>query len=517
MTNDTEEDAPTPSVTTRRHFLKNGAAASLVAGAGYGSYRLFFGGMATFDTSQLPQGGSLPIPPLLEDQGSGIELVARSSSTEFIAGAASTTWGFNQGFLGPTIRVRRGQTVPFSITNELDEVITSHWHGLHIPGVIDGGPFNLIEPSQAWEFEMDVAQQASTNWYHSHVHGSTGRQVIMGLAGMFLIEDDNSDALDLPSTYGVDDIPLIVQDRTFLSDGSMFADIGGGVFLGETLVVNGAIDPDVELQAKRNRLRILNGANGRLFEFFMSDGSPLVKVASEGGFLNSPVDVESLFLSPGERAEVIVDLSNHAVGDVLVLRSVNVNGDGGMDDEFDVLRITVTEALLANPELATVLNEVPLASELVSSVDVVAERDFVLRQNAINGVAFDHAVVNHVSQVGTWELWNLSGGAHPFHVHGASFLVTARNGREPSPEDAGWRDTVFVGNGTQVLVRFDHEAPAEATYMYHCHLMGHEDAGMMGQFAVVENPEMVADHTAAAAPVSASADASTWYCDLTTL
>lgn len=479
-------DAATTAAWSRRSFTIGALALGAAGGAGWWGYRLATAGPETFDTSAITIAGTLPIPPLLEDTGEGLHLVAAGSTTEFIDGVPSATWGFSQPFLGPTIRVRSGQSVPITVTNELDEAITSHWHGLHIPGNIDGGPFNLIAPGESWDLTMEIAQPASTNWYHSHVHGRTGQHVIHGLAGMFLIDDDNGDSLGLPSSYGVDDIPLIVQDRTFLADGTMYTDIGRNVFLGETVVVNGVIGAELDLQAKRNRLRLLNGANGRVFEFFFDDGSTMQKVASEGGFLNAPVEVESVRMSPGERCEIVLDLTGRAVGDQLILRSRNVNGDGGMEDAFDILRIWVTEAMLENPALPSVMNDVPVGSELLAAVDVAAERSFTLRGNAINGEEFDHDRINHATQRGAWELWTVNGGAHPFHVHGTSFLVVSQNGRDPAPEDAGWRDTINVGNGVELLMRFEHEAPPEATYMYHCHLMGHEDAGMMGQFAVVD-------------------------------
>ncbi len=518
-TSDLSGQRERPRALQRRTVLASGAVFLGVSAVGY---RVLTAGPATLDLDLVPIDveSALPVPPLLEDLGDGISLRAAESNTSFIDGVASRTWGFNQPFLGPTIRLRRGERVPVTVTNELDEAITSHWHGLHVPGAVDGGPFNLIQPGESWDLTLDIVQQASTNWYHSHVHGNTGRQVYLGLAGMLLVDDDDADAMQLPGDYGIDDIPLILQDRTFLEDGSLLEINGRGVFLGEIMLVNGALRPVVDLQAKRNRFRVLNAANARIFNLVMGDGSPMVKIASEGGLLNAPVAIDSLRLSPGERAEIVIDLTEYAPGDEVVLRSTNVNGDGAMEDEFDVVRIRIIEQTSDNPPLPTVMNDVPDATELLNSVTVAATRDFALRGGAINGDAFDHDVINHVTERGTWEVWNITGGAHPFHVHGCSFLLLPPNGGEVAPEDAGWRDTVPVGNGVQLLMRFDHEAPVEATYMYHCHLMGHEDAGMMGQFAVVEDPGTVelalASHqTSSNAAAGEPVDADVWYCDLT--
>ncbi|MEM9135675.1 MAG: multicopper oxidase domain-containing protein [Actinomycetota bacterium] len=467
----------------------------------------------------------LPIPPLITDEGDGIALVAAASTTEFFAGSPTETWGFNGAFLGPTIRVREGQSVPITVTNELDEVITSHWHGLHIPGDIDGGPYNLIAPGETWELTMDIAQQASTSWYHSHVHEATGRQVYLGLAGVFLIDDDGSDALDLPSDYGVDDIPVILQDRTFLADGTFNTDLSGRdlVYLGETMLVNGAVNPVVELAPKRNRLRFVNGSNGRRYDLFLSDGAPLTKIATDGGLLNAPVVVDSVPVAPGERAEVIVDLTGYGDGDELTLVSRNLERTGLMADEYTVLTIRVTGDEDDNPVLPEVLNDVPTAAALLASVDVAAERTFTLRQNSqINGEVFDHTFLNHVSELGTWEVWTVNGGLHPFHIHGCSYLVLSENGEEPAPEDAGWRDTAMVGRDDQLrlLVQFNHEAAPETAFMYHCHFMGHEDAGMMGQFAVAVDP----DEIDLAAPIpdppllarikATGGEASPFFCDV---
>ncbi len=490
---------------SRRRFLKGAgavAAAASVGGLSACATNNRFDGSgdgverdasAGPDTSAISN--RLPIPPLIEDLGEGIALTAAASTTEFFPGSPTETWGFNGAFLGPTIRVREGQSVPITVTNDLDEVITSHWHGLHIPGEIDGGPYNLIGPGETWELTMDIAQQASTSWYHAHVHEQTGRQVYLGLAGVFLIDDDNGDSLDLPSTYGVDDIPVILQDRTFLADGTFDLDLSGrdGVYRGSTMMANGVINPVVELAAKRNRLRFVNGSNGRQYDLFTSDGAPVIKIATDGGFLNNPIPVSSIGIAPGERAEAIVDLTGYREGDELVLRSNNVESVGLMDDVFDVLTIRVVGDVGDNPELPEVMNDVPVAAELLATVDVAAERGFRLSDDAlIDGEVFDHSRLNHVSELGTWEVWTVNGGVHPFHIHGCSYLVLTEDGEPPPPEQAGWRDTAMVGREElRLLVRFDHEAAPETAFMYHCHFTGHEDAGMMGQFAVSADPDEI--------------------------
>ena len=185
------------------------------------------------------------IPPL--DEGEMVNgtrrfrLVVATSEKQFLPGRKTQTAGINGPYLGPTLRMRRGDKVSLTVENQLDQVTTMHWHGMHVPAKMDGTPHQEIGSGDSWTASFPVDQQAATLWYHPHPHGNTGPQVYSGLAGQLWIDDKGTESLDLPRTYGVDDIPLIIQDRN-LTRNNQFR-LPGGVGLGTTILINGTLDP----------------------------------------------------------------------------------------------------------------------------------------------------------------------------------------------------------------------------------------------------------------------------------
>ena len=261
-------------------------------------------GKVDFDTP-------LAIPPLAEsnvdaDGTRVFSLDAQAGSTEFEPGEPSTTWGFNGSYLGPTIVAKRGERVRVDVTNSLDEPTTVHWHGMHLPAEMDGGPHQTVEPDATWSPEWDIDQQAATLWYHPHLHGETEDHVARGLAGMFLIQDDAEAALTLPREYGVDDVPVIVQDTGFSAEGEQETKprgYAGG--LGDELIVNGTRGPYLDVSDELVRLRLLNASTARSYAFTWGDGRPVELIATDGGLLEASVELDHVRLSPGERAEVL--------------------------------------------------------------------------------------------------------------------------------------------------------------------------------------------------------------------
>ena len=222
--------------------------------------------------------------------------------------------GISASYLGPVVRVRAGDTIPFRVENRLDEETTLHWHGLLVPSQVDGGPHNTIRPGGVWLPELTIRQPAATAWFHPHPHGNTARQVYSGLAGMMIISDGGDRDRGLPETYGVDDLPIVLQDKRFGRDGRIvyqpdMMDLMHG-FQGDTLVVNGAIGPVANVPAGYVRLRLLNAANARIFDLRFSDRRPFFVIAGDGGLLAEPVEMRSLVVAPGERYEVLVDFSD---------------------------------------------------------------------------------------------------------------------------------------------------------------------------------------------------------------
>ena len=275
----------------------------------------------------------LNIPQLLEptiesDGTKHFTLTMQTGTTEFLPGKKADTWGVNGSYLGPTIRVSRGDKVALDVVNHLPVTSTLHWHGMKLPAVMDGGPHQMIEAGETWAPHWTIDQPSATTWYHPHLHGKTAQHVYRGLAGMFIIEDE--DSKKLPSDYGVNDIPLIVQDKLFTSDGKLSEDDDTTFgLLGDEIVVNGTHDPFLEVTASQVRFRLLNGSNARAYHFGFSDGRSFQIVANDAGLLQMPVTLERFMLSPGERAEIVVEFEpgeetfSTATAAVLALKMAN--------------------------------------------------------------------------------------------------------------------------------------------------------------------------------------------------
>ena len=443
----------------------------------------------------------LAIPPLAEStiDADGIRaftLDARSGTTEFEPGVASDTWGFNGTYLGPTLVADRGERVRVELTNSLDEPTTVHWHGMHLPAEMDGGPHQMVDPGDAWSPEWAIDQPAATLWYHPHPHGETEKHVARGLAGMFIVHDEHERSLGLPSEYGVDDVPVIVQDSGFSADGEReSAQRGYAGGLGDELIVNGTRGPYLEVSDELVRLRLLNASTARTYAFTWSDSRSVDLIATDGGLLEAPVPLDHVRLSPGERAEVLVRLTP---GERVVLQSRMTSEIAGLvgpvadmnggSDDFDVLEVRAADTLDPAPAPPAKLNTIAEFDE----AEVVTTRRFELSDSfEINGDAMDMGRIDETVTVDTLERWvveNATQVPHSFHVHDVQFRIAAIDGAAPPPELAGWKDTIFTEPETEyeLLIRFDDYADADTPYMYHCHLLWHEDQGMMGQFAVVE-------------------------------
>jgi FtsP/CotA-like multicopper oxidase with cupredoxin domain len=441
----------------------------------------------------------LAIPPLaesrLEDGRRVFDLRATEGTTDFGVGDGATeTLGFNGSYLGPTLRAERGEEIGVNLTNQLGEVTTVHWHGHHLPAAMDGGPHQPVEPGGTWRPRWRVDQPAATTWYHPHPHGATADQVYRGLAGLFILDDENSRSLDLPSQYGVDDVPLIVQDKAFDDDGQLdqrsplLSQVG---VLGDTVLANGTLGGYHEVTTERVRLRLLNASNARVFSFGFHDDREFALIGTDGGLLPAPHPTNRVQLSPGERAEIVVGIRP---GERAELRSYqpdlgsdpfNERFSGG-DDQFPVVQLRAAETLSSSAALPDRLAPPPDLDPAAATVT----RTFRLG-SSINSEKMDLSRIDQVVEVDTTERWELTNpGAlpHNFHVHDVQFRVVEVDGEPPGPELAGWKDTVYVAPDTTVavVISFSDYTDPDLPYMYHCHVLRHEDRGMMGQFVVVE-------------------------------
>ncbi|MBZ6170470.1 multicopper oxidase domain-containing protein [Streptomyces olivaceus] len=453
-------------------------------------------GEVSFDTP-------LSIPPTAAAtrgaSGSRVfRLGIRSGETRFKDGPATRTWGVNGTYLGPTVRVRRGEQVGFAVHNGLSEETSLHWHGMHLPAAMDGGPHQPVPAGGTWEPRWTVDQPAATLWYHPHVHGSTGTHMYRGLAGLLIVDDEETDALNLPSEYGVDDVPMIVQDRAFDGD-NQFEErvpLGGSLgVIGDEILVNGTIGPYFDVTTRLVRLRLLNGSNARLYHFGFSDDRKFSLVATDGGLLAEPWQTERLYLSPGERAEIVVAFEP---GERVELRSHPSEYGGtlgrldGFDDRLDICQFRAAATLSDDTELPAVLGTAPA----LQGETVAEERSFVLASDQINGKSMAMDRIDFGVREGTVEVWEVSndnGFLHNFHVHDVQFQVLTVDGERPQPPLRGWKDTVMLVQGKRyrLAMRFRDHTDPNVPYMYHCHLLQHEDDGMMGQFVVLDKGEQV--------------------------
>ena len=479
-------------MTSRRHFLAAMASLPLAASP-----------LGVFAQSPARR---LGMPPLLDARDSGVfRLAAQAGQTNFTGRGASTTWGLNGAYLGPTVRLATGRTSRAEVANGLNEAITLHWHGLVIPGEVDGSPHQPIAPATTWSPELPVDQPACTAWYHSHFHGATARQVQLGLAGVLQVDDGQDDARGLPSDYGVDDLTLVLQDRRFTRRGQMDYNLsmseGMSGFMGDTMVVNGQVGATAVVPRGLVRLRLLNGSNARIYPLSFNDRRDMHLVATDSGYLDRPIALKTLVLAPGERAEVLVDFSDGVESGLVSAQNPNaakggMMGGGGGGRPFVVLPFTFDTSLPARiTQIPQDLGgELPLRNGANIPVrrlnlDMPMGAGMMFGSSdafGVNGRPFDRGRIDFAIGRGNVERWRISADLmmHPFHIHGVRFAVLSENGRAPFAQNLGWKDTVLVNGQVELLVRFDQPAPRNAPFMYHCHILEHEDRGMMGQFAV---------------------------------
>lgn len=429
----------------------------------------------------------LTIPPLLEKQQGqnyDYEVVAQQGTTEFYKGISTETYGYNGDLLGPTLTIKEGEKVEVKITNDLNEPTTFHWHGLEVAGEIDGGPLDEIQPGESRIITLEADQPAATLWYHPHVHEMTAEQVYRGLSGMLLIDSSDKEELAIPNDYGVNDIPLIFQDRLFSEDKQLnynqLMDEDGT--LGDVSIVNGTINPKLTITKPIMRFRVLNGSNARNYTFSLSNDASFTQIASDGSLLDEPVEIQELTLAASERAEILIDFSKLTAEESLAI----INDEGVELLPFDVK----LEDATANPTEKWTTEEPFLTPEekempIEKNIELFGMMDMV----TINGKKFDADRIDLRQEQGVTEVWEvynkkdmMGGMIHPFHIHGTQFKVISRDGKEVDPSEQGLKDSVLVNPGEKVklLVTF----PEKGVYVFHCHILEHEDSGMMGQIEI---------------------------------
>ena len=447
----------------------------------------------------------LPIPPALT--GTTFNLTVDESTRQFKPGQITDTYGVNQDYLGPTLIMNAGDFVTLNVTNDLAETTTMHWHGFHVAPMDDGGPHTIIPVGATWSPDFTVMNKASVYWYHPHRVGLTNKHVSNGAAGMIIVKDTEEAALTLPRTYGVDDIPIIVQTKLLDNNNQIRLDAQ----FDSIPMVNGTINPYVEAPAQMVRFRALNASSARTINIGADDNRTLYQISSDGGLLENPVAVTRIRLSNGERAEFLVDLTGETIGNTFELKSYmselpdsieggtgsagHPNDLFGTDWSFMEVRVVAqtSSPITTLPGTMTSITPIPEANATVNRyLELTGNSD-------INNMSMDMLVINEIVELNDTEIWtvyNDTPEAHPIHIHDVQFFVLDRNGSAPSAVEAGYKDTVLVeANETvRLIMKFEDFADDTIPYMYHCHNLLHEDMGMMGQFKVVDNSLGIAEN-----------------------
>jgi suppressor of ftsI len=528
--------------TQRRKLLKFAGAGALATAA-----LATFPGLINAKTMKVGRHASLDFNPDVE-----ISLTGEVRYTPIFSGPETRVWKVigkvlkgdknaitnEDSYLAPTIRLHKGQKVRIYLKNELPSATILHWHGLHVPSKMDGNPMYAIDSGETFVYEFEILNRAGTYWYHAHTHSLTAKHVYSGLAGFFIVSDDEEQALKLPA--GEFDVPLVIQDRNFDQQNQL--KYGGGRmmkmrgFLGDQILVNGTPEFELPVATRAYRMRLLNGSNSRIYKLAWDDGSPIKVIATDGGLLERPETLPYLTLAPAERREIWVDFSDKAIGAEVTLRSLEFSssgmgmmggmgggmrggrgrGMGGMGGgqahagkSFTVLKVRFSKKASANDVLPKRLSTIKQL-RLADAENPHSPRRITLSMRhmsaLLNGRSYKMNDIrkDEIVPVNTLQLMEFDNGyhgmgggmmgmPHPMHLHGEQFQVVKREVRSKSGRgyasisagflDKGWKDTVLVMPGEKVTILKPFN-DYTGIFMYHCHNLEHEDMGMMRDLLV---------------------------------
>jgi blue copper oxidase len=458
-------------------------------------------------TTATAQYNNLWIPDTLS--GTNFNLTIKDTFAQILpTGNQTITGGINGKFWGPTLFINKGDVVHMNVQNKLNDSTTIHWHGMHLPAVMDGGPHQVIPPNTLWQPYWKVTNNAATYWYHPHLHMMTLQHLTKGIGGLIIVRDPAESALALPRKYGIDDIPLCLTSRRFTNTNQFQVT---GVSYGDIQMANGTLNAQKSLPKQWVRLRILNVETERGYNLGFSDNRTFYVIANDGGLLNAPIAVTRMLLMVGERVEILVNLSNDVVGSSIDLKAFNSGqafgfpgGEPATGGEFGSLLNNIDFPLLHINVSATTANPITaLPATLVNNTywtnaDVTATKTVAVtngnpggRPFDLDNVPFSLNVINknvNLNEIGKWTVTNNQVFGHAFHIHDVEFKIVERNGSAANVKnyESGWKDVMYVPRGENVsfIAKFDDYADAIHPFMYHCHFSNHEDGGMMGQFVV---------------------------------
>lgn len=435
----------------------------------------------------------LPVPPLLESRsGQPLFLTLQKIHWSFDGKSRANIWGVNGSYPGPTVRVKNGDDIKLIYSNRLPEAVSMTVSGLQVPGTQIGGAARLISPGADWSPVIPIRQPAATLWYHANTEGKMGSQVYNGLVGMWIIDDDSTKNLRLPKHYGVDDFPVIIQDKRLDNFGTPEYQSSENGFVGDTLLVNGVQDPYIEVSRGWIRLRLLNASNSRRYIMNISDGRPFYLIASDQGLLTAPVQVQSLPLAPGERKEILIDMAK--TEEVSITAGEPAGFMERMKGLFEPSSLLVSTNILtirATGLMSLVTDDVParLVDDNTQITTSIRNREIRLEDPAgINGATRDVTRIDLTTEQGSWERWAVNSEvAQPFHIEGARFKVINHNGQPVSADDFGWKDTVWVEGRTELLVEMLQPSFNHFPFLFYSQNLEKADLGSVGQMVI--NPQ----------------------------
>ena len=487
----------------RKLFLSLGLLVSLFAGKSFGQYNKMW------------------LPDTLA--GPAFNLHIKDTFAQIRPGNQTITAGINGKFWGPTLIFNKGTEVSFNVKNSLNEPTTLHWHGMHLPAVMDGGPHQVIPQGTTWKPFWKVSNHAATYWYHPHLHEKTQDHITKGIGGLIIVRDNEESKLSLPRTYGVDDIPVVLTDRDINSSNQF--DI---VPYGDSMLTNMTLRAEYNIPGQVVSFRILNAAIERSFNLGFSDNRNFSIIASDGGLLDAPVSLNRYVLHAGERIEILVNCTGQS-GTVLDLKAFNstlgnfVAGGENFPNgpfsnalgkkDFNILHLNIgaansnpittiptklTTNVLLKAADAQVTRKLTISDSAgVTSVPILGPNAFIINHKLFDINYNEYKVPLNNTEI--WEITSTSVFGHPFHIHDVEFNILSVNGVAPAAAQAGWKDVVFVAGRTgntptvvRFIAKFDDFADPLHPFMYHCHISLHEDEGMMGQFVVIGPTSTVA-------------------------
>jgi len=478
--------------------------------------KIIYSLVALFTFVNVMAQNQLAIPPVI--QSSTINLTLDEATHQFYPSLTTNTMGANGDLLGPTLILQNGNAYDITVDNQLADTTTIHWHGLHVAPENDGGPHTFILPGNTWNPQFTILDKAGTYWYHPHLHMKTDKHVSLGIAGMILVRDTEEASLGLPMTYGVDEFPLVLQTKGFDANGQIEVHTENDT----SVLVNGTVDATVDMPAQVVRLRVLNGASQRVMILGFADNRAFSLIGTDGGLLTAPVSLTRYRMGPGQRADILVDLSSDlgqslqlmsfgselpnayygaaqpGMASFMTIPGYDQNPLNGADFQFLNINVIAQTTTPITTIPSTLANYSP-----IPEANSVKDRELrftsasggpnIVGPFLINGTSMDMDVINEYVPFNNTEIWTLVNQtpiAHPFHIHDVQFFILDINGTPPPPEMAGLNDVVLVpgGQGTiRFIATFNDVKNDSIPFMYHCHMLTHEDMGMMGQFIVSDN------------------------------